>query len=395
MRTTQLRGTVGRAARLARAAAVAAVVAGVSMTWVTPAAPAASAVPPVRHVFVIVLENEGYAATFGNPSADPYLATTLPSQGALLTNYYGIGHESNDNYLAMVSGQAPNPQTQADCQDYTDFVATGATVPPGQAVGSGCVYPSSVSTIGNQLTTAGLSWKGYMQDMGNIPTREPSTCAHPALNSQDKTQSATAGDGYATRHNPFVYFHSIIDNPAYCSAHVVPLGATNASTGLAHDLASARTTPNLSFVVPNLCLDGHDYPCTNQTAPSTSALGDIDTFLQTWVPLITRSAAYRTNGLLVIAFDEAAGPPNGDSSACCGELPGPNSPLPGITGMGGGRTGAVVLSPFIKPGTVVTTGYNHYGLLGSLESLFGLPRLGEAQTAPATFGADVFTRPAR
>ena len=56
-----------------------------------------------------MLENEGYAATFGSPSDDPYLASTLPAAGALLTNYYGIGHHSNDNYIAMISGQAPNP----------------------------------------------------------------------------------------------------------------------------------------------------------------------------------------------------------------------------------------------------------------------------------------------
>jgi len=59
---------------------------------------AATAKPPaVRHVFVIALENQSYVSTFGNPSADPYLASTLPSAGALLTNYYGTGHESNDN----------------------------------------------------------------------------------------------------------------------------------------------------------------------------------------------------------------------------------------------------------------------------------------------------------
>jgi phospholipase C len=367
------------------------IVVGAWTPLITAAQPAASAVPPVRHVFVIVLENQGYAATFGNPTADPYLATTLPAHGALLTNYYGIGHESNPNYLAMVSGQAPNPQTQADCQYYSDFVGTGV-VPPGQAVGTGCVFPSSVPTIGNQLSTAGFTWKGYMQDMGNIPSRESSTCGHPALNAQDKTQSAVVGDGYATRHDPFVYFHSVVDNAAYCAAHVVPLGAPGAApSGLAHDLQSSRTTPNLSFIVPNLCLDGHDYPCTNQTAPATSALGDMDAFLQTWVPLITHSAAFRANGLLVVTFDEATGPPSGDSSACCGELPGPNSPLPGIDGPGGGRTGAVVLSPFVQAGTVTTTGYNHYSLLGSIEGLFGLGRLGEAQTVPATFGSDVFT----
>ena len=62
-----------------------------------------------------MLENNGYSATFGNPSADPYLATTLPSQGALLKNYYGIGHFSNDNYAGFISGQPPNSDNQFDC----------------------------------------------------------------------------------------------------------------------------------------------------------------------------------------------------------------------------------------------------------------------------------------
>ena len=376
--------------RLAAAASAMVVVAALG-PWTSSAQPTASTAPPVRHVFVIVLENEGYAATFGNPSADPYLATTLPARGALLSDYDGIGHESNDNYLAMVSGQAPNPQTQADCQQYSDFVSAGVVVPPGQLTGSGCVFPASVPTIGNQLTSAGLAWKGYMQDMGNVATRESTTCGHPALNTQDMTQSAVAGDGYATRHDPFVYFHSVIDDVAYCAAHVVPLGSATGPSGLAHDLSSVRATPNLSFIVPNLCLDGHDYPCKNQTAPSTSAVGDIDVFLRTWVPLITQSPAFKKDGLLAVVFDEAAGPPSGDSSSCCNELPGPNSPLPGIDGPGGGRTGAVVLSPFVKAGTVTSTGYNHYSLLATIEDLLGVARLGEAQTVPAAFGRDVFT----
>ncbi len=74
-------------------------------------------------MFVIVLENEGYDVTFGTPFNDPYLATTLPAAGALLTNYYGIGHFSNDNYVALISGQAPNPLNQADCIEFVDFPA--------------------------------------------------------------------------------------------------------------------------------------------------------------------------------------------------------------------------------------------------------------------------------
>jgi hypothetical protein len=108
------------------------------------------------------------------------------------------------------------------------------------------------------------------------------------------------------------------------------------------------------------------------------------------VPKITSSPAFRKNGLLEITFDESDGAQS-DSSSCCGETAGPDSPLPGITGPGGGRIGAVLISPFIKPGTVSTTPYNHYSSLATFESLFGLPRLADAASAPAVFGADVFT----
>ncbi|MDE1011823.1 MAG: phosphoesterase, partial [Paraburkholderia fungorum] len=35
----------------------------------------------IRHVFVITLENENYATTFGASSKAPYLSQTLASQG--------------------------------------------------------------------------------------------------------------------------------------------------------------------------------------------------------------------------------------------------------------------------------------------------------------------------
>jgi hypothetical protein len=347
-------------------------------------------------VFVILLENEGYSKTFGNPSADPYLAQTLPAQGALLESYYATGHASNDNYISLVSGQPPNPDNQGDCLNFNNLV--GAKEEPGGVeAGIGCVYPANVASIGAQLSTAGLSWKAYMQDMGNNPKRESAACGHPALEAKDETQSAEAGDGYAARHNPFVYFHSVIDSQEYCDAHVValgspagamPPGALKGETGLATDLKRSRTTPVFSFITPNLCADGHDAPPCKNEPGGASALADIDAFLETWVPKITGSAAFRRNGLLQIVFDEAE---NSETTACCEEMPGPSSPMPGITGPGGGRVGGVLMSRFIKPGTVVKTAYNHYSSLASWESLLGLPRLADAAKVPGTFGADVFT----
>ncbi len=89
---------------------------------------------PIRHVFVIVLENEGFNTTFGASSKAPYLSKTLTSQGVLLQNYYGTGHASLDNYIAMISGQAATPDTRNDCQTYKDFAMTGVTA-DGQAIG--------------------------------------------------------------------------------------------------------------------------------------------------------------------------------------------------------------------------------------------------------------------
>jgi phosphatidylinositol-3-phosphatase len=353
--------------------------------------------PKIRHVFVIVLENEDYASTFGEPAGDPYLAQTLPAQGALLEDYYATGHESNDNYISLVSGQPPNPDNQADCQDFSEFLEPH-TLSDGVEEGVGCVYPENVENIGTQLSADKLTWNAYEQDMGNDPNREAAACGHPALNSKDETQDAVEGDGYATRHDPFVYFKAVIGNQSYCDAHVVAMGsptgampadALHGETGLATDLKSTRTTPDFSFITPNLCDDGHDYPCTNQPS-GASALADIDSFLETWVPKITDSPAFHKNGLLEITFDESDGAQS-DSSSCCGETAGPDSPLPGITGPGGGRIGAVLISPFIKGGTVSTTSYNHYSSLATWESLFHLSRLADAATVSSTFGADVFT----
>jgi phosphatidylinositol-3-phosphatase len=356
--------------------------------------PRAYAPPPIRHVFVIVLENESYASTFGDPAAYPYLAGALRKRGELLSNYYATGHDSNDNYISLVSGQPPNTANQADCHTFGDF-SDNTLLANGVEGGTGCVYPAGVPTIGNQLSARQLSWKGYMEDMGNDPKREAAACGHPALNAPDGTQAAESGDGYATRHDPFVYFHAVIDNAGYCDRHIVALGSPSGAmpaaavageTGLVTDLKRAASAPALSFIVPNLCNDGHDYPCANRTS-GASAAADIDAFLKTWVPLIRNSPAYGQGGLIEITFDEGA---DGDSSACCGEAPGPGAAQPGIGGPGGGRVGALLLSPYVKPGSTDARPYNHYSSLASWEQLFGLRRLAYAGTVRNVFGADVY-----
>ena len=340
----------------------------------------------VRHVFLIVLENQSFAITFGTDTRAPYLAKTLREQGALLPNYYGIGHSSLDNYIALISGQAPNADTQGDCPIVTEFRMTSPQLDPdGQALGMGCIYPTVVKTLPDQLEAARLTWKGYMEDMGNDPARESATCGHSPIGSREKAYVATAKDKYAARHNPFVYFHRILDDTNRCRSHVVNLHE------LRTDLQSLATTPNFVFVTPNLCNDGHDVQCAGGQPGGFAA---IEGFLKQWVPRIMNSAAYKQDGLLIITFDESDSIGPEASTACCGEkrLPGSDQEA-GFSGPGGGRVGAVLLSPFIRPGTSTNTPYNHYSTLRSIEDQFGLEHLGYAgQAGLQSFGQDVFTQ---
>ena len=334
---------------------------------------------PPRHVFLIVLENEPFQVTFGKHSPAPYLAHELPGQGALLTHYYAIGHDSLDNYIAMISGQAPNPATQEDCHVYSEFVRSAPGFDAnGQIRGTGCIYPADVETLANQLQDAGFTWKGYMEDMGNDPTREATACGHAKIGEVDATNHPSDKDQYADKHDPFVYFHSIIDDAANCAAHVVNLDM------LTSDLESIETTPNFAFITPNLCHDGHDAPCKNG---EPGGLVSADKFLRDWVPRILAAPAFKQDGVLIITFDEGT-----DAAACCGETRPRGAPKPGKSGPGGGRIGAVVISPFVKPGTVSNRRYNHYSLLRSIEDWFGLPHLGYAgRRGLRPFGTDVFS----
>jgi phosphatidylinositol-3-phosphatase len=341
--------------------------------------------PPIRHVFVLLLENQNAENTFSRRPFAPYLAQTLTAQGAFLPNYYGIGHASLDNYVALISGQAPNARTQLDCPLFADFVARQPGLDAhGQVLGLGCVYPDIVKTLPDQLEAAGLTWKGYMEDMGSDPNRERATCGHPRIGTRDYTLIATAKDKYAAKHNPFVYFHTIIDDQARCDAHVVNLEA------LSKDLLSTATTPNYVFITPNLCNDGHDPECVDGTRGGLTA---IEAFLRKWVPLITASPAFKQDGLLVITFDESEGNGPEGATACCGEQPLASARRPaGVIGPGGGRIGAVLLSRYINPGTVSKVPYNHYSLLRTVEDIFGLTHLGyAAEPDLQPFGADVFT----
>jgi phosphatidylinositol-3-phosphatase len=329
--------------------------------------PEEEALPPISHVFLIVLGENGFEETFGESSPAPYLAKTLREKGELISNYYAVTKGDLANQIALISGQGPTAETALNCPNYTDVVP-GTLSPQGQVEGSGCVYPATTPTLPGQLVEKKLKWKAYVEDLVN-------GCAHEE-----------------SQRNPLVFFHSLIDSPE-CAQNDVSLEQ------LAPDLKTAAKTPALSYIVPNACHDGGEVPCEEGQPAGPAAA---EAFLQKVVPAIEASPAYKAGGLIAITSAEAsqtgAAP---DASSCCIAPAYPNLPAEAApeaatgpvkpTG-GGGRVGLLMLSPFVAPKSVNETGYyNHYSLLFSIEELFGLERIGyAAEEALTAFDSSVY-----
>ena len=388
--------------------------------------------PPIKHVFMVVLDNQGYNQTFGHAANDPYLAKTLVKKGELLVNYYAVAGSPLANEIGLVSGQGPNPETSADCPSYDMLIASGLGA-DGQVLGSGCVFPASAPSLADQLTTDNLKWKTYLQTEGSQKQARPETC-HPKLGGSSGPYP-TASQPYATWRNPFLFFSSLALTSA-CPKTNAPVSR------LTIDLKKASTTPAFSYIVADTCDDGTDTPC----APGAqTGMGPADSFLKKVVPQIMKSPAYKDGGMIAITFDNAPQTgPNADSSSCCSNPNYPNmqgnastgttgptgstgssgstgstgdtgstgstgpSGATGATGTtgssgassgvvnptgGGGQVGLLLLSKYVKPGNFEVTDYfNHFSLLASIEQLFGLQRLGYAASSGVTpFGASVYT----
>jgi hypothetical protein len=325
----------------------------------------ATKLPALKHVFLIVLENEPYAAVFGPESKARFLAGTLEKKGELLLRYEAVAHEQLANGIALISGQGPTPQTAEDCPTYSAVTPAGEGA-NGQVLGTGCVYPSSTATIGEQLAAQHLSWRAYVEGIDE-PGVSAGACAHPAAGGADV--SAEAGP-YATFRDPFVYFEAVVSSPS-CASDVVGLSA------LKGDLASASSTPTLSYIVPDRCHDAGPTPCS---PGATAGPADADGLLESVVPRIMASKAYKDGGLLVITTDEA--PSSGefaDSSSCCGQPPSyADLPIVEGKGHGGGSVGALLLSPFVPAAKTSAEPYNHFSLLRTIEDIFKLKHLGYA-----------------
>ncbi|MEY2504951.1 MAG: phosphatidylinositol-3-phosphatase, partial [Verrucomicrobiota bacterium] len=183
----------------------------------------------------------------------PYFAS-FAAANVDFTNFYGVTHPSQPNYLDGFSGS--NQGVTGD--GYATFSA-------------------STDNLAKQLAAAGKSWRVYAQNF-------PGSCS-------DTTASTGAVDGpglagqYVRKHNPAISFESVRLDAVQC-ANIQPL-------------ANFDPTVNFAMVVPNMTNDMHD---------GTTAQGDA--FLQAFVPLVTASPDW-AHTLLIVSFDEGTTSING------------------------------------------------------------------------------------
>ncbi len=271
-----------------------------------------TSIPGFSHIFVIMMENKEYSTVMGS-SAAPYI-NSLAHQYGVAANYYGITHPSLPNYLELLGGSTFGIKT--DCSPHPASCHVNA--------------PNLV----DQLERAHKSWRAYMEDM-------PGPCfvgnAYP----------------YAARHNPFIYFDDIRNDPARC-ANIVPL------TNFAHDLATDNL-PDFVWITPNLCHDMHD-----------CGVSAGDTWLQNFLPQILHTAFRRPQIAIFLVWDE------GSTSAGCCQI------------ASGGHVPMLVISPLGKQGFTSSVNYTHASLLLTIERAWNLGTLNDTDCACTAPMSDFF-----
>ena len=333
-----------------------------------------------KHIFVIMMENHSTSEIFGNTADAPFI-NELASHAAVADNYYGVTHPSLPNYLAAISG---------DFQHIWDDCAAGptSTCAPeefgptsGYTNGQEWLTPAEIMqatntahwfsdrTIVDQLEAHGMSWKAYMQA---LPYTGYTGEYFPYTTVNGQTVPIKL---YAEKHDPFMYFPSIRNNPERMEK-IVPF------TQFDGDLDSGNV-PNFVWISPDQCHDMHGVSTSNAqflnlpdcAFPASGLDHSIiklgDNYLRHTVDEITASSAWRNSkSALVIAWDE-----NDYSSAngCC------HSPV-GVNGniLGGSNAPALVLTSRDQEQFVSTTAYNHYSLLATIERLWGFGCLEDA-----------------
>jgi hypothetical protein len=405
-------------------------------------------IPALDHVFVIMMENHGYEQVFGNPN-EPYLNSLISSGKVnLATNYFAVGHPSLTNYLEIVGGS--NFGVRSDnspawgsttCSPNIVTGVVNADNGGGNApvpIDTGNVCPISGSgkdaetpavdtwnevagpfvaladidgvksvpaartvgmTIGDQLASAGMTWKSYEESLpvGSIFGVNYSNGTATNLTSYTDLSPLTSSNvvqDYAVKHNPFAYFASVQDgsDPNNSLANSVSFD------GLYADLATGKV-PNLAFIVPNQCDDQHgrsnadafcafDYGQNNsgytygtQVGLNPGLIQQGDVTIERLVSAIHASSLWGSGSrsAIVIVWDE--NDYSGSTTVINGLFPPQNQ----------NRVVLTVDTNYGRHGVQSSKPYNSYSLLKTMEHAFGLSCINHACDSSVKTMTDLFS----
>lgn len=313
------------------------------------------------HIFVIMLENHSKSSVIDDANA-PYL-TSLAHTYSMADNYYGVTHPSMPNYIASIAGDNFGIQDDND-QNVVNLDRTNLV---------------------DQLEAKHVSWGAYMD---TLPANK--------LDRFGPTVDGTQVSLYAKKHNPFVLFDDVKNNPAR-------MANVKDYTQLGADLNSPHA-PQFVWITPNQCNDMHggvysaiaghpETPCpygsTKDDANDAALKQKADTFVKGAVNTITHSRAWTKRSAIVIVTDEDDY--TGDTTTggwespagCCDSPyvaagdPRVSASWPGGT-YGGGLIPAIVVTSSGPRHFVDHTAYNHYSLLTTIEDNWHLGHIGHA-----------------
>jgi phospholipase C len=340
----------------------------------TGAAAQEAAIPPYDHIMVVIAENHGYDEIIGNPRA-PNLNRLAQLYG-LASNYYGVVHPSQGNYVAILGGDTfgIHDDDAWYCTPGSDRQYCGSAKDPTFRDYSN--HTISERSLVDQLNDHQLSWKGYFE---SIPAPGSKAVYYPDADSPVLLEPRQL---YASKHNGFMSFKSIQTDADLASKLV-------GFDQLARDLASGAF-PNYAHIVPNQCnemhgLAGPDVPADCQFEDDQGRIARGDAAIGALVLAIQASPLWTApgNAAIVVTFDEDSGKKfdsNGKEKVqgCCG------FDKFSAANFGGGRIPTIVITNHGPRGIVDAAPYNHYSLLHTTEEAFGIhEHLGHAkETAP-------------
>lgn len=265
------------------------------------------------------------------PSPRPTVKPTATPPQLAIQHVFVVVMENQD--FADILGSSSTPYTTglaeryayADNYDAIEHPSLGnyLDMTGGTSAGtSGDCSPSGSCHVGSPnlvdlLEARGITWKGYFESM-DTPCR---------------TSDSSSG-AYEAHHNPFVYFDSIRNDPSRCASHTVDYSK------LAADLGSSATTPNFAFIVPS-----------GPTHNGSHSISGGDDWLSANLPAILHAPACSAQScLLVLTWDED-------------NYSGRNQVLTVFAGSAARR------------GHVSSVAYDHFSLLRTVESIFGVGTL--------------------